>query len=302
MTPNCNPGDADPKTVLVVGCARNVASTLPRVMANIEALDGSLRVLRCVIVENGSTDGTKEWLERWAAADPRHKVVSLDDEIGHLERRTERLAVARNRCLAEIRAVGVEDAGTLIVADLDSVNAEPWDLGALRRACAFLHARASTAGVFAVQKGRYYDVWALRHAKWCPSDCWRQVDCYSRLLGKCRAQKIFVHSRQRAIATGAAPIRVRSAFGGLALYKTSFAMQAFYVGVENNGRQICEHVAFNERICRLGGELYIFPELMNLPPTEHITQDDEPHRLHPWEHYLRQGVDWLERQLFTAMD
>jgi hypothetical protein len=48
-----------------------------------------------------------------------------------------------------------------------------------------------------------------------------------------------------------------------------FALGQNYSGHNDDGRMICEHVAFNEAIRRKGGALYIFPRLQNQAPIEH---------------------------------
>jgi hypothetical protein len=78
----------------------------------------------------------------------------------------------------------------------------------------FLEKNPSTAGVFANQAIAYFDVWALRHAIWCPDDCWKQVVARPRWMPPDIAQILYVHRRQFSIRVEARPIRVRSAFGG----------------------------------------------------------------------------------------
>ena len=66
------------------------------------------------------------------------------------------------------------------------------------------------------------------------------------------------------------PVEVRSAFGGLGLYRMSHAMRSRYVGLDAQGREVSEHVAFNEAIARDGGRLFIFPGLQVRAPQQHL--------------------------------
>src|SRR6266404_8686278 len=86
-------------------------------------------------------------------------------------------------------------------------------------------------------------------------------------------------TRQIMIPLSLPPIGVRSAFGGLGLYKMRFALGARYRGVDARGREVSEHVAFNETIGRAGGQFHIFPPLMVRAPQEHLYRaSDFPRR------------------------
>ena len=84
------------------------------------------------------------------------------------------------------------------------------------------------------------------------------------------AKILYVYRRQFSIPADARPIRVRSAFGGLGVYKMSKILDCRYDGLDSDGRELCEHVPFNQKICDHGGELYIYPKLLNQAPSEHL--------------------------------
>ena len=67
------------------------------------------------------------------------------------------------------------------------------------------------------------------------------------------------------------PIRVLSAFGGTGIYKLTLAVAARYVGLDDKGRETCEHVAFNAGVRKAGGQLYIYPALVTRSPTVLLT-------------------------------
>src|SRR5262249_52694572 len=99
-----------------------------------------------------------------------------------------------------------------------------------------------------------------------------QVESRPAYLSSHRAVERYVTSRQLEIHPGTPPVAVRSAFGGLAIYKLNFVRAARYVGMLPDGSEIWEHVAFNGEAVRAGGLLYIFPKLLNLAPPEHTNQ------------------------------
>jgi hypothetical protein len=122
---------------------------------------------------------------------------------------------------------------------------------------------------------RYYDVWALRHERWCPDDCWHPI--WGRPADETFEAAKFreVFTRQIEIPPPLSPIAVRSAFGGLAIYRLPAALAARYRGVDEGGRETSEHVAFNTAIGRAGGRLHIFPALQVHAPSQHLYQPSE---------------------------
>jgi hypothetical protein len=157
----------------------------------------------------------------------------------------------------------------LVILDFDDVNTNEIAEESVAAAIDFLDRSSQNAAVFANQLP-YYDIWALRHDVWCPGDCWSEIESRPSYLPKHRAVERYVTSRQLEIQPGTPPVAVRSAFGGLAIYKLRFVRAARYVGVRFDGSEVCEHVSFNEEAARAGGVLHIFPRLLNRSPPEHI--------------------------------
>jgi hypothetical protein len=177
-----------------------------------------------------------------------------------------------------------EEAGYdhLVVVDLDDVLAAPTSPEAFAKVARWLDAGPLRGGVFANGVPRYYDIWALRHRRWCPHDCWHPVWFRGPEQDEHDLKIREVFARMVKIPRWMPPIRVLSAFGGIGIYKLKFATAARYVGVDARGREICEHVAFNAGVCDAGGHLYIFPGLTVRSPSEHIDQfGNLPERLRP---------------------
>lgn len=255
---------------VVVGVARNCARHLPRVIENLALLCGLYAEVCFVFAVSDTTDGTLGLLRNWLASGRHGTVLDLGDLEEEIPIRSARIAKARNACLEEIRRSPCAAYDHLIVADLDDVLVGDLDLGACAQAARWLDASAGRAGVFANAAPRYYDVWALRHDTWCPGDCWHPI-WYRRPGDFFEAAKIReVFSRQIAIPPGLPPIAVRSAFGGLGLYRMKFALGGSYRGVDRQGRPVSEHVALNLAIGAAGGQLHIFPSLIVQAPREHL--------------------------------
>jgi glycosyltransferase involved in cell wall biosynthesis len=259
------------RSAIFTGVARDCAAHLPGVLENLGRFAASYRAASFLFVVSDSKDDTRTILERWLADGRSGRVIDLGALEGRLTKRTERIAFARNAGLDSI------DAGHdhLVVTDLDDVLAQPVDAGAFARAAAWLDGDPARAGVMANAMPRYYDVWALRHERWCPDDCWHPI--WGRPPDETFEAAKFreVFTRQIEIPPSLPPIAVRSAFGGLGIYRLPAALAARYDGVDAEGRETSEHVAFNTAIGRAGGQLHIFPALQVHAPRQHLYQPSE---------------------------
>jgi FkbM family methyltransferase len=246
----------------VIACAaRSCAADLPALFRNLETIAGLYERPAFVFVENDSEDETPELLRRWAAGRPDAHVLTLQGLDQRTPSRTERIAACRNAYLDFIKA-GLADRDHLVVIDADEVNERPIEADAFARARDWLAADAARAAVFANFVPVYYDIFALRHPSWCPGDYQSEVKQAREQLGKAAAQKLYCQDRQIPIPLGAEPIEVRSAFGGLGIYRLGPALKSRYVGRGEDGADACEHVGFNEAVARAsGGGLFILPWL-----------------------------------------
>lgn len=268
-------GGIDRQRAVVVGVARNVARPLPTVLENLARLANLYAETRFVFAVSDSTDATFQLIEQWLARDRRGRVLDLGDLEPALPVRAARIAAARNACLDEIRRSPAAAYDHLIVADLDNVLECRLEPDAFAHAAGWLDTSAERAGVFANSAPRYYDLWALRHDAWCPDDVWHAI--WGRNAAEpFEAAKIReVFDRQLRIPPQCPPIAVRSAFGGLGLYKMAAALAGTYSGIDPQGRPVSEHVAFNQAIVRASGQLHIFPSLMVRAPPEHLYRPEE---------------------------
>ena len=260
---------------VIAGCACNCGEFLPTVLKNVAQLATLFEATRFVFVENNSTDQTRVLLEEWVRERPTARLITLGDLARQIPAKTVRLTVARNRYLEALSEPdGGGDYDYLIVLDLDSVNAEAFDLEKFRQALAFLEREEDRAGLFANARPCYYDIWALRHAVWCPTDCWGLARKLEPLFKKNLAYLLAVYSRQIHIPAHRAPIEVDSAFGGLAIYKIPAIVGSRYCGTSPEGGELCEHVAFHKSIVNQGKRLYIFPALEVVAPPGHLLKSE----------------------------
>jgi hypothetical protein len=258
------------KRAVFAGTARNCSRFLPKIFQNVLRLAALYEDAAFVIAENDSDDETKSMLRSWLCRRSRGHLIELDTLTAAEPRRTQRIATARNAYLDLILSRTYCDYDHLIILDFDDVNALPISIEDFLASVNFLESKPAAAGVFANQAMAYYDTYSLRHAIWCPGDCWKQVAARPRWMPLGVAQILYVHRRQFSIPAEARPIRVRSAFGGLGIYKMSMIIDCRYDGLDIDGGEVCENVAFNQQVCDKGGELYIYPKLLNQSPSEHL--------------------------------
>jgi len=260
----------------IVGLVRNGQKTLRRELGVLgRAARGFARV-HCLIVESDSSDATLEVLRALEAELPDFRSISLGALAGRHPLRTDRIAVCRNRYLDELSQNPLyANVDYVMVADLDGVNrhltpqalASCWQTQAPWDVCT------------ANQKDAYYDVWALRHAAWCPGDCWQQYRELRAMFGHERALTIAVHSRMVRIAPSDDWIEVDSAFGGLAIYRRDALLTSRYIGLDERGEETCEHVPLHAALRARGLRLFINPALVNAHSTDRSASAKLPARL-----------------------
>jgi hypothetical protein len=256
-------------SIVVAGIVRNCGEFI---IGDIERLKTALQdfdYLQYLIIESDSTDNTLEKLEYLKNTIQNFHFISLGALRTSIPKRTERLAFCRNKYLEEIENNKLfQNAGYILISDLDGTNElltkeniascmeiNDWDV--------------CTAN----QKGPYYDIWALRHPHLSPNDCWKAYHYMVNELGfkPELARKKALKSRMYWFHKSARPFEVDSAFGGLAIYKRHILNNIRYIGVDENGSEICEHVALNRQIKEKGGKIYLNPKLINCyPPMQYV--------------------------------
>jgi hypothetical protein len=146
----------------------------------------------------------------------------------------------------------------LLVADLDGVNLK------ISLPPTMEIPLSSDTVVFANQKGHYYDILALRASSWVEEDYRMSILQDPKSRDPFTGFLKFVSSKQRRILKNEPPIKVLSAFGGLAIYPVRLLDGCLYEPNElSPDIWECEHVGFNACALRNGGQLIILPSLRN---------------------------------------
>lgn len=258
------------RRAVFVGAARNCSIHLPGVLRNLSSLATLYGDCAFFFAISDCVDDTHSILDLWLRQGRQGSVIDLGTLSGRLPLRTTRIATARNACMSEVHNSIFSTFDHLVVVDLDDVLSKPIPVGPFVEAIEWLEEESTRAGVFANATPRYYDIWALRHDIWCPQDCWHAIWERDEAETFDAAKMREVYARQIVLPATLPPLQVRSAFGGLGIYKMKYTSGLHYSGTDVLGREIAEHVPFNFEIGSKGGELCIFPPLVVHAPTQHL--------------------------------
>lgn len=260
--------------ILLGGTARNVGNIIEAELNHLTSCLKNFKKVYGLIIESDSNDNTVEILSRISAAQPNITFITLGNLVKKKPKRTDRLAFCRNQIIEQLwsnSAYGHIDYVAL--ADLDSVNCdltpekieqcwqvkEDWDV------------------ITANQAGVYYDLWALRHPDWCPTDYREQIRRLEALFDEKTAHDLAINSRTVHLRSDRGLISVDSAFGGFAIYKRAAFMAGTYSGLNPQGKEICEHVPFHAMLKNQGYKIYINSALVNCgKPAETLPQPIPP--------------------------
>jgi len=174
--------------------------------------------------------------------------------------RVNRIAACRNVYVEAIReSDDFRNSDFIVVADFDNRNS----LLSSENIKVATYRPGNWSGLFANQAWKYYDIFALRHPIWCPSNILDEIDWYKKELPGLPAKEIATFNRMLKISKSRDLIEVNSAFGGLGIYRTSCFINHDYTYSESDSPQESEYVILNRKIVRGGGHLFIDPQLLN---------------------------------------
>ncbi len=250
------------KKIIFAGVCRNCAKFINHIFSQIAMAGELFEDFHYVVVESDSKDGTVKKLAKWHSKLGKGNLILLGHLEGRYPKRTERIAFARNQYISYIQKnEALRQFDYICILDFDRVNL----LFSLSRLVqVFNKIEFEWDAIFANQLFRYYDIWALRHDVWCPEDCLWQVREKPSFLSHRDAYSHFVKSRQINISLRHEPIEVKSAFGGLGLYKRELFKNVRYVGINHQGEEVCEHVTLHEMMNERGEKFFfIHPQIIN---------------------------------------
>ena len=263
----------DRRSVILVGTVSNVEKRIVSELASVMQALSEFDLIKIILIESDSEDSTRSILKELQESIQNLVVISLGNLKMEIPNRIERIRVCRQRYVLEVRDLMAETKVDLIaVADLDGMNSK---LNSFAISSCF--SRTDWDVVAANQKYGYYDLLALRHPTWCPSDVMellrerqdelrldlveskRFVNRFSIRMRFDSIRKDVIYSKMCRIPISAPWVEVESAFGGFAFYKSWVFQVCDYLPVVNQS----EHVMFHSQIREHSGRIFINPALIN---------------------------------------
>lgn len=232
--------------VIIAGLARDIVPRLPYLIPKLEKLGNMFLDYRVVISENDSKDKTRKLLLHWATINP--KVIVLGCGVNASEcqmdfsrhtsfdvgaTRIGKMAYLRNNYLNFIKKY-YSNYNYMIVFDYDILGSFYLD-GIANSFYYFYTTGVDAIGANSIDRmGLYYDPFALVEIG--------EDIVYSDIIKKTMHD---VHiGKKFKLKRCDAPVKVRSCFAGLAIYKISSIMNKEY-GFTKRG-YACEHSFFND--------------------------------------------------------
>ena len=245
---------------IIFACAvRNCEQYLDAVCSNIFNLGSLFKEYKIIFVESDSSDQTLNALKYFQSINSNIDIVTLGNLEPEEKIRTKRLSIARNTYL-DIVETKYKDYDLLCPFDSDDRLYVPINSKAMLSNFKFDDWDMITAN----QKNIYYDMWALRHEYWMPYDVLKQVVIKRpSFISEEKANKMFSLSKRININQYHPPIKVESAFGGMALIKISSIQGARHIGIDEEGYPCCEWVPFCRTLKQGKANIFINPEFIN---------------------------------------
>ena len=244
-------------SIALIGAARDIGEFLPSLLRVFEDCFNGFKDVSYFIVENNSLDNTRTVLKNLKKEYANFQPIFLENNIKEIKYKTERIAIARNSAINEIKKLK-PSIDYIAVADLDAIN-----LGLTKESVESCWQHTNWSAMFANQPDGYYDIYALRHEIWSPRDFLEDYDSLKETFGEKIALNLSLKSKRIKINGNSKLVEVESAFGGFGIYKASDLLGETYVGIDQFKNPICEHLSVNAGIQRRGGKLFINPKMTN---------------------------------------
>lgn len=240
-----------PYKVCICGVIRDGEPYFKTTISNLKKIGSLFQEYKIIVIESDSKDQTI------------HLYSSINDKniifysMGELEKdmpaREERIASCRNIYVNHILK-NYKHYDLMIVVDLDDVLQETINPKIFDK-CMSQLVYPTWDAVFANQSYRYYDIWALRNDE-------VNYDCWEKIVSREMTRDISITNHQYHIPKNTPYIPVKSAFGGMGIYKIKLLDDTTIYNAKDGNFIRCEHVSFNDSIVSKGGKLFIDPSMV----------------------------------------
>ena len=263
------------QNILLVGVVSNVGRTIEKELKIVLKALSSFENVRVFLVESDSNDNTVQVLKKIQTSNPNFSFISKGKLSKKFPNRIARIAFCRNIYVEFVRNNYEKHLWSHVaVADLDGMN-----LNLRKKAVdSCFKTNGEWDGLMANQRYGYYDIYALRAKNWVEYDCFLELDKVKKsatapkltkysllnfiILFKYydNFRKEIIYKKMKKISKNQALIKVDSAFGGFAIYKTNVFFNSNYTLSDSFSS---EHVSFHKSKSNLQKLFYINPKLIN---------------------------------------
>ena len=266
------------ESVLIVGTVSNVSNVLVKDFERVFKSLSRFNSVSTYLVESDSIDKTNKALSELKGKYSNFEYVELGTLKSTIPDRIERIRFCRNVYVKFIRDnIRESNWEYIIVVDLDGMNSKLTKVAV--DSC--FEDSVNWDACFANQKYGYYDLYALRHPEWMPRDCFLDLEMekskipskylnsanvFAKFYSEIRfskARKVAIYNKMRIIKKNASWIKVDSAFGGFAIYKSKLFIEADYSKNPIENSHTSEHVDLHSNLLKIHPKLYINPKLIN---------------------------------------
>lgn len=236
--------------VFFIGMSKNCFESLK---LNLEFLINFKKIsnidMEICIIDSDSIDGTKEYCRELRNDNLINEFFEIDNLEEIYESRVERLSICRNEGLKYLKSQHSNDELIYIPMDMDISLFEYLDFEILENL--ILSLKNNIDGLFPYSSPYYYDIFALRAENWVTENNVYLADLKKqkyKILSFFLNYKYIFKFQKKLNYFNTTLIRVRSAFGGMGIYKiSSDNLRNLNYKVESNNKDsVSEHIFFNK--------------------------------------------------------
>ena len=254
--------------IVIAGPIRNCEENLEKNLEFLMSLKKSsiINEVSIFILESDSSDKTREILKKYTNTS-NFFVYFKNNLEESIPNRVERIAYCRNYLLNKINEEEV-NFDFYIPVDLDLDLFSDTSREKFISLIEDLGNDPNNQAYFPYSTPFYYDVAALRSHNWVKNDIWIKYYKMTKYIpmGKVFFRIFILYRRQKPLPKNLRPIDVKSAFGGIGIYKLyNLSLDNLSYGVLDEA-QTADHIMFNKNI----EKMVIIPDWNLSAPKEHI--------------------------------
>lgn len=256
--------------VVFCGISKNCIKNINK---NLDFLDNFSKNSRfnsyVILVDSDSIDGSKECIQKYIKKNPLFLFRNLDGLEDKFSNRIQRIQISRNKCLELIPKLTESSNFIYIPLDLDIDLFKFISINEFEKLIDYCISKNRPNAVFPFSYPYYYDIFALRSHNWVNTNSLFWVSKFKKYLkiGSFFYNYFFIFRHQITASKFDTKknIKIRSAFGGIGIYKIEKKLPKYELS-NKNPTKVSEHLKFNFHF----EKLEILPTWKIPAPEEHL--------------------------------